>query len=183
MTRLRPTLFAVLTAATLTTATPAFAGPPLLCFPFEIGSAKTLPMGTGSWKTVDTKYNVSHLVEDTLALLTPETPVLVRMETLRRATIYASTQPAIAAALLDALRARASKTDAHAALAVFDFGYLVETYKEGTYMFSAPVAGIDRVDGYQLVLKAQAMQRDDAMSRAAQLIVDGRPKATAVPVK
>lgn len=183
MTHVRPALFAVLTVTALLTARPAFAGPPLLCFPFDIGSAKTLPMGTGSWKTVDTKYNVSHLVGDTLALLTPETPVLVRMETLRRATIYASTHPEIAAALLDALRTRASKADAGAALAVFDFGYLVETYKEGTYMFSAPVAGIDRVDGYQLVLKAQAMQRDDTMSRAAQLIADGRPKPTAVPVK
>ena len=183
MTRMRPALFAVLAVTALLTARPAFAGPPLLCFPFDIGSAKTLPMGTGSWKTVDTKYNVSHLVGDTLALLTPETPVLVRMETLRRATIYASTHPEIAAALLDALRTRASKADAGAALAVFDFGYLVETYEEGTYMFSAPVAGIDRVDGYQLVLKAQAMQRDDTMSRAAQLIADGRPKPTAVPVK
>jgi hypothetical protein len=180
---MRPALFAALTVAALLTARPAFAGPPLLCFPFDIGSAKTLPMGTGSWKTVDAKYNVSHLVDDTLALLTPETPVLVRMETLRRATIYASTHPDIAAALLDALRTRASKADAGAALAVFDFGYLVETYKEGTYMFSAPVAGIDRVDGYQLVLKAQAMQRDDTMSRAAQLIADGRPKPTAIPVK
>jgi hypothetical protein len=175
MTRLRPVFFAVLTAATLFTARPAFAGPPLLCFPFDIGSAKTLPMGTGSWKTVDTKYNVSHLVDDTLALLTPDTPVLVRMETLRRATIYASTHPEIAAALLDALRTRAAKADAHAALTVFDFGYLVETYRQGTYMFSAPVAGIDRVDGYQLVLKAQAMQRDNTMNRAAQLIADGRP--------
>jgi hypothetical protein len=183
MTRIHPMLFAILTAAVLVSARPALAGPPLLCFPFHIGSAKSLPMGTGSWKTVDAKYNVSHLVDDTLALLTPETPVLVRMETLRRATIYASTHPEIAAALLDALRTRASKADANAGLAVFDFGYLVETYKEGTYMFSAPVAGIDRVDGYQLVLKAQAMRRDDTMNRAAQLIADGRPKATAVPVK
>ena len=44
----------------------------------------------------------------------------------------------------------------------------------------APVAAIDRIDGYQLVLKAQAMQRDEAMGRAAQLIIDGQPKATAL---
>jgi hypothetical protein len=183
MTRTCPALFTALTVALVLTARPALAGPPLLCFPFDIGTAKTLPMGTGSWKAVDAKYNVAHLVDDTLALLAPETPVLVRMETLRRATVYASAHPAIAAALLDALRARASNAGSHAGLAVFDFGYLVETYRQATPIFPTRVAGIDDVDGYQLVLKAQALQRDDAMGRAAQLIADGRPKSTAVAVK
>jgi len=180
MTRIRTAVSAALTIAALSIAQPAFAGPPLLCFPFEIGSARSLPMGTGGWKTVDAKYDVAHLVDDTLALLAPDTPVIVRMETLRRATVYASTHPAIASALLDALRTRASKPDAHAALAVFDFGYLVETYKEAGYIFTKPVAGIDAIDGYQLVLKAEAMQRDAQMGRAAQLILDGRPRSTAV---
>ena len=99
------------------------------------------------------------------------------METLRRATIYASTRPAIATALLNALQARASVPTAAAPLAVFDFGYLVETYREAKYMFTAPVAGIDRIDGYQLVLKAHAMQRDESMTRAAKLIEDGQPRA------
>ena len=180
MTRTRIAFSAALIVAALSIAQPAFAGPPLLCFPFDIGSARSLPMGTGGWKTVDAKYDVNRLVDDTLALLTPETPVIVRMETLRRATVYASTHPAIASALVAALRARASKADAHAALAVFDFGYLVETYKEAGYIFTTPVSGLDTVDGYQLVLKAQAMQRDDQMGRAAQLILDGRPRPTAI---
>ena len=42
-------------AASLTLAAPVFAGPPLLCFPFETGGAKTLPMKGGDWKTVDLK--------------------------------------------------------------------------------------------------------------------------------
>ena len=177
MTRIRPLLFTAIAAIVLT-ARPALAGPPLLCFPFEIGAAKSLPIGTDNWKATDPKYNADHLVDDTLALLTPETPVLVRMETLRRATIYAATRPAIATALLTALQARASVPDAHAPLAVFDFGYLVETYREGQFMFNPPIAAIDRIDGYQLVLKAQAMQRDDTMGRAAKLIVDGQPRGT-----
>lgn len=118
MTRIRPVLFATLTVAAVLIARPALAGPPLLCFPFDIGAARSLPMGSGGWKVTDPKYDVTHLVDDTLALLTPETPVLVRMETLRRATIYASTSPATATALLNALQARARVPDAHAALAV-----------------------------------------------------------------
>jgi hypothetical protein len=180
MTRIRPVLFAALTVAAVLTARPVLSGRPLLCFPFDIGTARSLPMGTGGWKTTDPKYNVAHLVEDTLALLTSETPVLVRMETLRRATIYASTNPAAATALLNALQARATVADAHVALAVFDFGYLVETYREAKPIFNSLVAAIDHIDGYQLVLKAQAMQRDETMTRAAQLIVDGQPKFAAV---
>ena len=180
MTRMRPMVFAVLTVAAVLFARPAFAGPPLLCFPFDIGTARTLPMGTGSWQAIDPTYNVAHLVDDTLALLTPDTPVLVRMETLRRATIYASGNPAAATALLTALQARATVPDAHAALAVFDFGYLVETYREAKPIFKSLVAAVDHIDGYQLVLKAQAMQRDYIMTRAAQLIVDGQPRSTAV---
>src|SRR5260221_4326546 len=57
-------------AALLVVARPALAGPPLLCFPFDIGAAKSLPMGPQGWESVDPRYNVSHLVDDTLALLT-----------------------------------------------------------------------------------------------------------------
>jgi hypothetical protein len=34
--------------AAIITATPAFAGPPLLCHPFEIGTARSLPWD-GTW--------------------------------------------------------------------------------------------------------------------------------------
>jgi hypothetical protein len=180
MTRTQPGLFAALTVAAVLFSRPAFAGPPLLCFPFDIGTAKSLPMGTGSWKATDPKYNVAHLVDDTLALLTPDTPVLVRMETLRRATIYAAANPATATALLTALQTRAAVPDSHAGLAVFDFGYLVEAYREAKPIFASLVAPIDHIDGYQLVLKARAMQRDDAMTHAAQLIADGHPKSATI---
>src|SRR5256885_6871456 len=67
----------------------ALAGPPLVCHPFEIGNARSLPWSGAQWRDVDKNYDISRLVEDTLRVLTPETPVLVRMETLRRATVYA----------------------------------------------------------------------------------------------
>src|SRR5262249_104478 len=65
------------------------AGPPLICHPYAIGNAKSLPWGGTEWRAVKSDYDLNRLVEDTLALLTPETPLIVRMETLRRATVYA----------------------------------------------------------------------------------------------
>ena len=114
---------------------PATAGPPLLCFPFDIGIARSLPMGHGDWRTVDPNYDVSQLVTDTLALLTPSTPVVVRMETLRRATIYAAANRELAKEVMSALK---SRTDAKAPLAAFDLGYLVESYLEAETAFRQP---------------------------------------------
>lgn len=169
----RTAVLASIVAASFAIATPVFAGPPLLCFPFETGGAKTLPMKTGDWKAIDPTYDAAHLVPDTLALLTPSTPVVARMETIRRATIYASTQPPQAAALLAALQERAAAKTASAASAVFDFGYLVETYKQASFMFRSPVKGLAEIDGYQLVLKAAALQSDPAMEFGAAVIAQG----------
>lgn len=152
---------------------PALAGPPLVCFPFEIGNARTLPMDSSGWRSIDPTYDVSRLVADTLELLGPETPVLVRMETLRRATIYAASDSVRATALLNALRERASVPHARVGLNVFDFGYLVETYRQAKPLFPHAIPAIDRIDGYQLVLKAHALQGDPAMQFAAAVITEG----------
>jgi hypothetical protein len=173
MIRVRMLVLASLAAASVLVPRPALAGPPLLCFPFEIGNARTLPMGTNGWHSIDPAYDASRLVDDTLALLGPETPVVVRMETLRRATVYASTDPTGANALLNALQARASAPHAKVGLNVFDFGYLVETYRQAKPIFSAPIPAIDRIDGYQLVLKAHALQSDPAMQFAAAVMTAG----------
>src|SRR6185436_15560033 len=69
---------------------PAQAGPPLICHPYEIAHAQSLPWANpGEWRAVKSDYDLNRLVNDTLALLTPNTPVIVRMETMRRATVYA----------------------------------------------------------------------------------------------
>jgi hypothetical protein len=52
----RSALIGSIVVASLSLAAPVFAGPPLLCFPFETGGAKTLPMKSGDWKTVDPSY-------------------------------------------------------------------------------------------------------------------------------
>ena len=168
--RIRPFPFAAMTLAAVLLSRPACAGPPLLCFPFDIGSASSLPMGHGNWHATDASYDVSRLVPDTLALLTPATPVIVRMETIRRATLYAAAHPRLAATLLDELRARtAASHPADGALATFDYGYLVESYKEAKFLFKEPLPAIDRIDGYQLVLEAHGLQRRcrDATGREA----------------
>jgi phage I-like protein len=53
----------------------------------------------------------------------------------------------------------------------------VETYKQATYMFSSPVKGLDGIDGYQLVLKAAALQNDPAMEFGAAVVAQGSANA------
>ncbi|HET8696702.1 MAG TPA: hypothetical protein VFO94_04415, partial [Gammaproteobacteria bacterium] len=114
----------------------ALAGPPLICHPFVTAAdAKLLPWAPAgkSWNSPDRTYHVENLAADTLRLLTPDAPVLSRMENLRRATIYASQDPRVATELLHALLARAEQpaTDERsAALAQFDLSYLLETYRQ-----------------------------------------------------
>jgi hypothetical protein len=100
MTRqmIHPNRFAVaLIAAILCLATAAQAGPPLICHTIEIGEAKSLPWGGHNWNLSGGEtYDTKNLVGDTLEILAPGTPVLVRMETLRRATLYARKDPVAA---------------------------------------------------------------------------------------
>src|ERR1043165_804779 len=78
----------------------AVAGPPLLCFPYEIGTAQSLPWGGKDPFNKSAKYDTSKVVEDTLAILKTEKSTLVRMETLRRAAVYIGKDATTATALL-----------------------------------------------------------------------------------
>src|SRR5580704_2222720 len=81
-------------AALLFLATSAQAGPPLICHTIEIGQAKSLPWTNHGWNLSGSEnYDLKNLVSDTLAILDSNAPVLVRMETLRRATLYARRDP------------------------------------------------------------------------------------------
>jgi hypothetical protein len=154
----------------------AQAGPPLICHRIEIGQARSLPLL--DWNQKDTGgYDMKNLTPDTLALLDSNTSVLVRMETLRRATIYARHDPLVAKELLTRLRARAdsSSTGNSAALAWFDVGYLAEAYKQwlGKNVLN-PAAGLD---GYVWVKKAISLRGEDPeMEFAAALITLSGPE-------
>src|SRR5690606_30816348 len=120
-----------LLAAALLLSSAALAGPPLLCHPFDTGGAASLPWGQG-WNRVDARYDTARLSADTLALLDAGTPVIARMEALRRAAIYASADGARVrelAARLDA-RIAAAKAPQARALALFDAGYFAETLQD-----------------------------------------------------
>jgi len=126
--------FAVAAAALLGLAGSAIAGPPLICHAIDIGSAESLPWTSSGWNlSGQENYDVSRLVPDTLALLAPSTPVLVRMETLRRATLYAQQRTAVARELLLRLEAK-TRENSNDALAAFDFGYLAESYKQANWL-------------------------------------------------
>jgi hypothetical protein len=175
-------------AASLSLVHVAQAGPPLICHTFEIGQAKSLPWISHNWNlTGGEPYDTKNLVRDTLEILALDTPVLVRMETLRRATLYARNDAVAAKELLARLHARATSAESSGhpdALAWFDVGYLAETYKQwigqkllhmtdGMRIDPNPAAG---VDGYALVKKALALRRaalhgdDSQMEFAAALI-------------
>ncbi len=182
MTSTRLSIVAALVAATILSVRPAFAGPPLLCFPFNIGHARTLPMGPNGWRSTDPTYDASHLIGDTMALLGAETPIIVRMETLRRATVYAGVNPKMGDALLSAVEARAKTATPDAALSMFDLGYLVETYRQAGLMFGAGVLpSVDQIDGYGLVQKAMTFRQDPQIEFAAAVIASSprRPEYAA----
>ncbi|MFB3923408.1 MAG: hypothetical protein ACE145_16935 [Terriglobia bacterium] len=174
-------------AGTLAIPQIAQAGPPLICHPFDIGGAKSLPWAGGDresgrdWRGVDPNYEVGRLVADTLALLTPETPVIVRMETLRRAAVYGAwalrdrkvdysvKDEKVARELLARLLAKAKDAEAKGkpdALAWFDAGYLAESYKQAGLTID--------VNGYELVGKAIALRaQDPEIEFAAAIITEG----------
>ena len=165
-------------------ARPAFAGPPLLCHPFDIGSAKSLPWsGVSGWSDGQAGYDIKHLTDDTVALLTPATPVIARMETLRRAAIYAGRDTNVAKQLFltvtDRTRPDASgKTDP---LSLFDAGYLTETLREigrvgeRSDQLGPNAAGmtalVRNVDGYDLVLKSLALRPNDGSIELASALI------------
>jgi len=178
----RRTTLALVTTIALAAANPALAGPPLVCFPFDIGTATSLPWdGAHGWKGMRADYDLERLNGDTLRLLTPATPVIVRMETLRRAALYATLDPAAARALTSALLARAKEKGAAGkpdTLALFDAGYFVETLKQTEPISSSAAAAaavVRQVDGYALVRDSLAVSGNDAAIEFAAALITSHP--------
>lgn len=184
---IRPLLTAVVLVAALVPARPAQAGPPLLCHPFEIGSAASLPWnGHSSWFDGKADYPLSRLASDTEALLGPSTPILVRMETLRRAAIYASRDPKVAATLLERLTVKTRQAAPPDALALLDVAYATEALRQIT-MIGGITGYKDRVDAIREVLRDRdgwshmkaslaARPDDPALQFAAALIASDKDR-------
>ena len=174
----------VLLAALLAAPRPSLAGPPLLCHPFDIGEARSLPWdGAAAWWAGQPGYDIKSVTADTTALLTPSVPVLVRMETLRRAALYASQDPAVARQLLAAFTDRAQRAAADDPFAPFDAGYLTETFRQiarlGDWSELGARARIARevvgtADGYALIQRTLSLRPDDpSVEFAAALVARG----------
>lgn len=185
MTRvsMRSALGILTIAALAATADVAMAGPPLLCHPFDIGTAKSLTWDNShGWQGRVGATSMKTLVADTEALLTPDTPVIVRMETLRRAALYASTDAQVSRELLTRLQARASSAKS-GGLETFDTGYLIETFRQisrmhgwkrddgSTIQFAALRSLVDKADGEGMVQQTLAARNGEpAIEFAAALI-------------
>ena len=151
-----------------------WAGPPMVCHPLEIGGEPSLPWSASgeAWDGRDPRYDRTRLVSDTLRLLKADTPVIARMETLRRAAIYAET-PRLAIELADHLVARTKVAGADA-MARFDAGYFVEvTHQLASVRKSDPLVGRD---GYALAKQSLDDAKDPAaVEYALSLMVKGFP--------
>ncbi len=151
----------------------SYAGPPLICHPFEIGDAKSIPWDGKNWRDVKRDYDLNRLVPDVLAILETDAPVLVRMETMRRAAIYSVwsqldrevpikvNDNKIAQSLFDKIIARSKVAEARGfktkadQLALFDAGYIVETFK---YIYPMDKPNIATpYDGYNMVDNASRL--------------------------
>ncbi len=166
----------------------AWAGPPAICHPIEIGAAQSLAWRSGTdFNLADPSYDLSRLSTDTLSLLGPATRIPVRMETLRRAAIYSAKDPYLSFDLAMRLMARAMDFESAGkldAMAWFDAGYFVETLKQAALVYKwnmlspsqrqawglkEEIAGID---GFQWVLKAMRIAGDSKDFRYALSLID-----------
>ena len=181
--------FSLALVALAFTARLALAGPPLICHPFNIGTAQSLAWTAsgGNWRGDVAGYDVSHLTDETTALLAPSTPVIVRMETLRRAAIYALRDEKVADQLLTRLVDRTRKSEGGTkaeGLAWFDAGYFAETFKEAVVMernkdkAAALNALVAKVDGYAMMQKSLMLRgTDPAIEFAAAIVTLQRNQA------
>ncbi len=179
-------------ALMLTLPLQTLAGPVLICKTYDIGNAPSLPWAGQEWRDVQRNYDLNHLVDDTLSCLTPTTPVIARMETIRRAMIYAewarvdhevkydARNDNVTKTLFARLKARAEAAERAGkpdALAIFDVGYFIESWRNSV---GHQGQSVPEVNGYDWVKKASAMRNTDAtMEFAAALITTIRSDKTA----
>jgi hypothetical protein len=178
--------------AALLVVQPVSAGPPILHHPLDIGNARSLPWQDSShWHQGDPKYDIRRLVSDVEALLVPGTPIIVRMETLRRAAVYASLDGDVAAQLFQRVRSRAADAGRQGdALAMFDAAYLSAAFREMARLAYEPqfraraerigrLSGLDDTD--RLLQTALALRPDDhSMRFGAAIIAAGYDRAAAL---
>jgi len=157
------------------------AGPPLICHSLDIGNAKSLPWISHTWNlTGSESYDTRNLAADTFAILDSDSTVLVHMETLRRASLYAQADPVASKQLLLKLlaRANAAGNSSQSASASFDVGYYAEVLNQLHWIHKDAANPAQGFDGYARVKTALQLRPDDPqMAFAAALITLDGPAA------
>lgn len=135
-------------------------GPPFICHPLEIGDARSLPWKKGVEPSAD--YQRARLVADVADLLKTETNLIVRMETLRRAAIYARDDRSLAWELLGRsglLVLEHESLGARASTAWFDAGILAMCWDQLDLDLGFRAGVAEGFDGYGYLTKALELAR------------------------
>jgi hypothetical protein len=189
----------LLSAAAANAALPSLAGPPAICFPLDIGDARSLAWGGENAFDADPEFPLEKLVPETLAILEGSKDALVHAETLRRAVIYSSgaeqrkkdpNAKAQCAALIQALQRRVidaelaaekQKIEPHArALCWMDLGFALGAYEQiGAGKFAPPAPPLERATelapkdgGVALAVWLAAWTHDVDPAQHKQLLAD-----------
>ncbi|HKD99685.1 MAG TPA: hypothetical protein VKE69_01640 [Planctomycetota bacterium] len=150
----------------------------LIATAFAVGDERSLPWGSSVLEP-DAAYDRARVVDDTLDVLKTAKSVSLRMETLRRATIYVGSDRARATELLAklgwmALDAEAAKNAAWAKGACFDAGFLAACYAQAKVDVGWKPAVEDGVQGWAWIRRAIDLGADDPSVRLAASLV--RPR-------
>lgn len=182
-TRLQRTVLGIALLTLIVLISSVHAGPPLICHGIKVAEGQSLPWGRGPFEKGS--YDAARVVKDTVDLLSPDKTVLVRMETLRRATLYIDKDQSRADELLGRLMARALDAEAAGkpdALAYFDAGYLAQCYHQmGVSPSFGPAVtkgmGASAIEGYSWVARAISLPGANAQMdlAAALMTADTRP--------
>jgi hypothetical protein len=160
----------------LTASMQSFGGPPLICHPFQIDDAKSISWGQGPF---DPPKDIGRdkLVQTVLAHLQPDTPVLARMETLRRATIWCGRDGRVEQALLFQLMGRALDAQASGeedAMAIFDAGFFAQCLDQvgASFVNDGEGVGVGRgVVGYAWVRRAIELRPNEPQMHFAAALI------------
>lgn len=163
----------VLVAGSIAT---TYAGPPMVCHEISIGEAKSLPWDGGRGGS-DSSYNIKTITRDTVKLISAEPSALVRMETIRRATVYisyaeGSQRERLAWELLATLIDSALESEAtgkRAPAAWFDAGYLIGCYNQVGMDAGQKMGVQDGIPGYRYVLKGIELSRTVQDAKPAEI--------------
>lgn len=151
-------------------AAPSAFGPPLVCHEIAIGNAKSLPWDGGTKGKA--AYDRSHLVSDVAELLKTEEDLLVRMETLRRAALYARDDRALAWELVGwraLLVLEQNASGSKESTAWFDLGVLVACFDQLGVDLERRSGVAEGIGGYAFLRKALDAARDDGRLDAGSI--------------